>query len=86
MVIERFKQGHPRQISERLRRRGRMLPPGVTYHASWVDSKGTCCYQIVEASDPQLLDPWIASWADLIDFEIVPVKTSADFWRGIPLG
>jgi hypothetical protein len=25
-------------------------------------------------------DAWVSRWDDLIDFEIVPVLTSADFW------
>jgi len=34
----------------------------------------------MEASQRELLDPWISHWIDLVDFEIVPVMTSADFW------
>jgi hypothetical protein len=57
-----------------------MLPEGVKYHASWVDAAGTCCFQVMEAQQPELLNTWISHWEDLIDFEIVPVLTSADFW------
>ena len=81
MVIERFKAGHPGPVGERFKQSGRMLPEGVTYHASWVDSAGTRCFQIMEAPDRQLLEAWAARWDDLVDFEIVPVQTSADFWR-----
>ncbi len=80
MVIEHFKQGNPRPISERFKGKGRMSPEGVGYHASWVDSTGARCFQIMEAGHPQLLDAWIACWDDLVDFEIIPVMTSADFW------
>jgi hypothetical protein len=80
MVIERFKQGNPQPIGERFKSCGRMLPDGVTYHASWVDSTGTCCFQIMEAPQRQLLDGWIGRWNDLIEFEVVPVLSSADFW------
>ncbi len=80
MVIEHFKQGDPRPIGERFKRSGRMLPEGVAYHASWVDSAGARCFQVMEAPHAQLLDPWLACWDDLIDFEVVPVRTSADFW------
>ncbi len=38
MVIERFKDGNARLVGERFRQSGRMLPEGVAYHASWVDS------------------------------------------------
>jgi hypothetical protein len=80
MVIERFKQGDAALIGERFKRRGRMLPEGVAYHASWVDSAGTRCFQVMEALRPELLESWISRWDDLIDIEIVPVLTSSDFW------
>jgi hypothetical protein len=35
MVMERFKHGDAGPFGERFRREGRMLPEGVTYHASW---------------------------------------------------
>jgi hypothetical protein len=80
MVIERFKHGNARLVGERLKRSGRMLPEGVSYHASWVDSTGTRCFQIMETANRELLDAWLRRWDDLIDFEVVPVLTSADFW------
>jgi hypothetical protein len=80
MVIERFKNGDARPIGERVAQRGRMLPEGVTYHASWVDAEGTRCFQIMEAPQPEALDAWVAAWSDLVDFEVVPVVTSAEFW------
>jgi hypothetical protein len=84
MIIERFKRENVPLIGERFRRGGRMLPDGVTYHASWVDSSGTRCFQVMEASNPQLLNSWIEHWDDLVNFEIVPVQTSADFWSKKP--
>jgi hypothetical protein len=80
MVIERFKHGDAEPIGKRFQRSGRMLPEGVTYHASWVDSTGTRCFQIMETLHPELLNTWVNCWEDLVDFEIVPVLTSADFW------
>ncbi|MBZ5619787.1 MAG: DUF3303 domain-containing protein [Acidobacteriia bacterium] len=80
MVIERFKHGDSKAIGERFQKSGRMLPEGVAYHASWLDPAGTLCYQLMEASHQELLDPWVSRWTDLMDFEIVPVLTSADFW------
>lgn len=80
MVIERFKNGDPKPIGERFRRGGRMLPEGVAYHASWVDSTGARCFQIMEAPQREALDAWVQRWSDLIDFEIVPVQTSSEFW------
>ncbi len=80
MVIERFKCGNPKPVGERFTQSGRMLPDNVAYHASWVDSAGTRCFQVMEASDPELLNLWVSRWDDLIDFEIVPVLPSGNFW------
>ena len=80
MVIERFKPGALKHIGERFRSKGRMLPEGVVYHASWVDSTGARCFQMMEARDRDSLKAWTDSWDDLVDFEIVPVMTSSDFW------
>jgi hypothetical protein len=60
-----------------------MLPEGVTYYASWVDSAGVQCFQLMEAPDSESLTAWINRWSDLIDFEIVPVRTSNDFWSNV---
>jgi hypothetical protein len=80
MVIEHFKGGDSNPIGERFRHRSRMLPEGVPYHASWIDSSGARCFQIMESANPDLLDVWVSRWDDLIAFEIVPVLTSSDFW------
>jgi hypothetical protein len=80
MVIEHFNPGSTALIGERFRQSGRMLPEGVTYHASWVEPSGARCFQIMEAANPELLQTWISHWNDLVDFEIIPVLPSADFW------
>lgn len=80
MVIETFKGGNSKAVGERFATDGRMLPDGVTYHASWVDPTGNRCFQIMEASNQESLDAWITRWHDLVDFEVIPVLTSADFW------
>ena len=67
-------------MSGRFRQHGRMLPEGVVYHASWIDDSGSRCYQVMEAPDRALLNQWIAKWSDLVEFEVVPVLTSAEFW------
>jgi hypothetical protein len=85
MVIERFKERDGRAIGERFRQSGRMLPERVSYHASWVDSDGARCFQLMEAPDPEALDAWVSCWKDLVDFEIVPVVTSAEFWSKRPV-
>jgi hypothetical protein len=34
----------------------------------------------MDATDRETLDSWIAQWSDLVDFEVVPVLTSREFW------
>jgi hypothetical protein len=80
MVIERFRGGDPKPVGERFRRCGRMLPEGVVYHASWIEPDGSRCFQLMEASRRELLDEWISRWSDLVDLEVIPVQSSAEFW------
>jgi hypothetical protein len=80
MVIEHFKNGDLQAVADRFSRCGRMLPEGVEYHASWIDAPNSRCFQIMRSPGRDSLDPWIAAWDDLVDFEIVPVETSAEFW------
>jgi hypothetical protein len=82
MVIEHFKPGSLPVVGERFRGSGRMLSAGVSYHASWVEPSGTRCFQIMEADSQELLQSWTTHWHDLVDFEIVPVLESAEFWAG----
>jgi len=77
MVIEHYR-GNVEAIYRRAEEAGRMLPDGVRYLDSWVDVGMSRCFQLVSAADPALLARWTARWADLVDFEIVPVVTSAD--------
>ena len=60
---------------------GRMLPESMSYEASWVDTAGGRCFQVMQAPDRATLDMWIARWSDLVTFEVVPVLTSKDFWE-----
>ena len=78
MVIEHFKKGKAKAIYQRFRERGRMAPDDVTYVASWVDLKFERCFQVMEAESEAHLREWTRHWEDLTDFEIVPVRTSAD--------
>jgi Domain of unknown function (DUF3303) len=77
MVIETFTSG-ARPVYERARERGRMLPVGLTYLDSWVEPGLGRCFQLMETEDPALFAVWTARWADLAEFEIVPVVSSAD--------
>ena len=80
LVIERFKPNATRRIGERVRTSGRLLPPGVVYQGSWVDPASERCFQIMESPSRELLDAWIERWSDLVDFEVIPVVTSSEFW------
>lgn len=80
MVIERFRNGDIAPVAERFRKTGRMLPEGLIYHASWIDLEGTRCYQLMETDSREVVDRWVAHWSDLVDFEIIPVLSSQDFW------
>ena len=78
MVIERYRPGRAPEIYRRFRERGRMAPGGLRYVASWVDLNYERCFQVMETDDEALLGQWTANWADLVDFEIVPVRSSAE--------
>ena len=77
MIIEHFTNGDPVPVYRRFRDRGRMAPEGLKYISSWVDTRLTRCYQIMETDDPTLLDEWMAQWRDIVEFEVHPVITSA---------
>ncbi|HWS86647.1 MAG TPA: DUF3303 family protein [Pyrinomonadaceae bacterium] len=79
MVIERF-GGRERaaEVYRRFRERGRMMPEGLRYVASWVEEDFGRCFQLMECEDPNLLREWAAHWQDLVEFEFVPVVTSAE--------
>jgi len=76
MVIERFKNGNARPVYSRAHERGRMLPDGLKYLDSWVESNLQRCFQLMECDDPRLFQEWVARWQDLVDFEIVPIVPS----------
>ncbi len=80
MVIERFNGGDPQPVGERFHAKGRMMPDGVVYHASWVDPVGMRCFQVMEAASAEELNGWMKCWDDLVHFEVVAVLTSAEFW------
>ena len=78
MVIETYKQG-PRPVYARAAGRGGMLPPGLEYVESWIDERGLDRrFQLMETEDPSLFDGWTDAWKDLVEFEIVPVISSAE--------
>jgi hypothetical protein len=78
MVVEHFKSGDAVPVYRRFRDRGRLAPDGLVYLESWVDADMRRCYQLMETDDRMLLDRWIAQWADIVDFEVYPVISSAE--------
>jgi Domain of unknown function (DUF3303) len=78
MVIERFKEGVALEIYDRFRGKGRMMPDGLEYISSWIDHDFKICYQLMQTKNVALFDGWIENWSDLMEFEIVPVHTSAE--------
>ena len=78
MVIERFRPGQAPAVYRRFRDQGRMAPDGVRYISSWVDLDFHRCFQVMDADDERLLQQWTAHWSDLIDFELIPLRTSQE--------
>ena len=76
MVIERFKNAPA--IYQRLREKGRMMPDGLEYLSSWIDHDFKVCYQLMQTNDFALFDRWTGNWSDLMEFEVVPVRSSAE--------
>ena len=78
MVIEHFRDRDPKAVYERFAERGRMMPDGLNYVNSWVEVGMDRCFQVMETDDAALLQEWISKWNDLVEFEVVPVVTSAE--------
>ena len=81
MVVERFREPGAAAVYARARERGRMMPDGLQYVDSWVDASFGRCFQLMACDDLSLLMAWIGRWSDLVDFEVVPVVTSAEAAR-----
>ena len=78
MAIERFREGAAPEVYRRARDNGRMMPDGLEYVSSWVDLEFKTCYQLMRTEDASLFAVWTDAWKDLVEFEIVPVRTSAE--------
>jgi len=81
MILEKYKEGSVEEIYRRAREKGRMLPPGLNYISSWVDMDFKRCFQIMETKDQRLFQVWMQQWNDLIDFAVIPVRTSDEAVR-----
>jgi hypothetical protein len=78
MIVEQFRNGDPLPVYRRFRDQGRLAPAGLDYVTSWVTEDYRRCFQVMKCDDRRLLDEWIAQWDDLVDFEVVPVMSSAE--------
>lgn len=73
MVIETFRNQNAKAVYRRLRDKGRQTPDGLSFVDSWVAADLGRCFQLMDCDDVTLLQQWVAEWADLTAFEIVPV-------------
>jgi hypothetical protein len=78
MIIERNRNGDAHAVYQRFRERGRMLPEGLRYLDSWVENNYGRCFQLMSCDNPDLLQEWTSHWEDLVEFEIIPVRTSKE--------
>ena len=78
MVIESFRGQDGKAVYRRFRDKGRMMPDGLRFVASWVSADLGRCFQVMEADDITLFQQWVVQWSDLAEFEIVPVVPGKD--------
>ncbi len=55
-----------------------MAPESLRYVDSWVDLEFQRCFQVMEAESAEHLREWMVNWEDLVEFEVIPVRTSAE--------
>jgi hypothetical protein len=78
MIVERFRDGDALPVYRRFRDQGRLMPEGLRYVSSWITDDLRRCFQVMECEDLRLLEEWMARWKDLMEFEVIPVVTSAE--------
>ena len=79
MIVEHFKEQDMLPAYKKLRDSGRMLPDGLTYIDSWVESNFARCFQLMQCDDLRLLQEWILQWRGSgVTVEIVPVVSSRE--------
>jgi hypothetical protein len=77
MIVEKYRDGDPVPVYRRFRDQGRLMPAGIEYRGSWVTEDLGRCFQVMECQDRTLLNEWMANWKDIVEFEVIPVITSA---------
>jgi len=78
MVIETFRNQDAKAVYGRFRDKGRLLPEGLTFVASWVTADLSRCFVIMECDKVATLQRWVVEWSDLAEFEIVPVVAGSE--------
>ena len=78
MVVETFRGQDGKAVYRKLRDKGRSLPDGLTFVASYVSADLGRCFQLMETDDVTLFQRWIAEWQDVAEFEVVPVVEGKD--------
>jgi hypothetical protein len=56
----------------------RTLPCSLWFSNTFVIRTRRLSTQVMECGDRALLDQWIAAWRDIVDFEVIPVISSAE--------
>ena len=78
MVIEKFRDQDASAVYRRFRERGRQMPEGLGFVASWVTADLGRCFQVMDCDDVVLLQRWVSAWSDLVEFEILPVAPGSE--------
>jgi hypothetical protein len=86
MIIEKFDEEKIKSVYERFDEKGRMMPDGVNYINSWITDDLSTCYQVMESISEEKIYQWIHQWKDLVDFEVIPVITSAEAKEKVMFG
>jgi hypothetical protein len=73
MVIETLRHQDAKSVYRRYKEKGRQMPDGLSFVASWAAADLSRVFQLMECEDVTLLQRWVAEWSDLVQFEIVPV-------------
>ncbi|MEO5756920.1 MAG: DUF3303 family protein [Mesorhizobium sp.] len=83
MVIENFRKGDALSVYRRFRDKGRQCPDGLKFVDSWVSADLTQCFQLMECDDVSLFQRWVAAWADLVEFQVIPVSRGQDVAKAL---
>ena len=73
MIITFFRDQNAAAVYRRMREEGRLIPQGMVFKGSWATADLTRSFQVFECEDVTLIQRWVARWADLCAFEVVPV-------------